>query len=99
MAMQPNGEPMFVRVLREDRADAVAAIAELRAEIAATAKTNAALHDALRAWRDANRAYYTNASRHRDPDALWSLLLDAELALRIFVDAMDANAAQPEHTP
>ena len=99
MAMQSNGEPMFVRVLREDRADAVAAIAELRAEIAATAKTNAALHDALRAWRDAGHAYYTNASLDVDTRALWHTLLDAELALRRMVDAMDASAAQQEHTP
>jgi len=54
---------------------------------------------ALRAWRDANRAYYTNASLTMNTAVMWRTLLDAEIALRRIVDAMDTSAAQPEHTP
>jgi len=57
------------------------------------------LETALRAWRDARHVYYTNYSVNSDTAALWRTLLDAEIALRRIVDAMDTSAAQPEHTP
>ena len=58
------------------------------------------LETALRAWRDAKWLHMSTKYGDEREATCWYALNDAADALFLLVvDAMDASAAQPEHTP